>query len=345
MKVAVYEGTGLITLQDRPHMTAAPGEVIIKVKYCGICGTDVHICYEGLLPPPMVLGHENVGIISDIGEGIEGWNLGDRVVVGPPGPCGDCYYCNHGHTAICETGFARTNGLGPGHDGGMAEYMKVREPKTMLHRIPDDVSFEDAVLIDTIAVGVKGIRESRFKIGDNVVVSGAGPVGLGTIQWLKIAGARHITALEPSVKKRRLALKLGADDALDPLEEGENLRDKILARYGGLGPDIAFECAGIPRSFETALDLIRGAGQMLVLGVNDEKASVTEATMIQRESDIKASLAYSGEEVAICLDFLSRGRFSTKGFLEDIIGLDDIVEKGFERLKADRDLMKIAVAP
>ena len=345
MKVAVYEGIKSITLQDRPDLSTDPGEVIVKIKYCGICGTDLHIYYEGLLPPPLVLGHENVGTIVNIGEGVEGWHIGDRVAIGPPGPCGNCNYCNHGYPSICETGFARTNGLGPGHDGGMAEYMKVREPKAMLQRIPLEVSFEDAVLIDTIAVGLKGIIQSRFKIGDNVVVSGAGPIGLGTIQWLKIAGARHITALEPSKKKRQLALKLGADDALDPLEEGEGLRDKVLDRYGGLGADIAFECAGLPRSFETALDLIRGAGQMLVLGVNEDKASVTEATMIQRESDIQASLAYGREEVAICLDFLSSGRFSTKGFLEDIISLDDIVKKGFERLRADKDLMKIAVAP
>ena len=345
MKVAVYEGVRSITFQDRPDLSAAPGEVIVKIKYCGICGTDLHIYYEGLLPPPMVLGHENVGTIADIGQGVEGWNVGERVAIGPPGPCGNCYYCNHGYPSLCETGFVRTNGLGPGHDGGMAEYMKVQDPKGMLHKIPDEVSFEDAVLIDTITVGLRGIIQSRFKIGDNVVVSGAGPIGLGTIQWLKIAGARHITALEPSEKKRQLALKLGADEVLNPLEEGENLRDKVLDRYGGLGADIAFECAGIPPAFETALDLIRGAGQLLVLGHSENLVSINDSRMVLRESNIKASNAYSGEEVVICLDFLARGRFDTKGFLEDIISLDDILEKGFERLKTDQDLMKIAVAP
>ena len=129
------------------------------------------------------------------------------------------------------------------------------------------------------------------------------------------------------------------------MEEGENLRDKVLDRYGGLGADIAFECAGVPPAFETALDLIRGAGQLLVLGHSENLVSINDSRMVLRESNIKASNAYSGEEVVICLDFLSSGRFSTKGFLEDIISLDDILEKGFERLKADQDLMKIAVAP
>jgi len=297
MKVAVFEGVRSIRLQQRPDLKPVPGEVIVKIKYCGICGTDVHIFDAELLPPPLVLGHENVGTIAAVGEGVGGWEIGDRVLVGPPGPCGECYYCNNGHSSICKTGFSRTNGLGPGQDGGMAEAMRVREPKSMLHRIPDEVAFEDAVLIDTIAVGLRGIIQSRFKVGHNVVVSGAGPIGLGTIEWLKIAGARHITVLEPSEKKRALALQHGAHEVHNPLEVGHGFREKILARYNGLGADVAFECAGNPQSFETALDLIRGAGQMLVLGVNEKKACVTEATMIQHESEIKASLAYGGRRL------------------------------------------------
>ena len=121
MKVAVYEGVRSIRLHERPDLKAAPGEVIIKIKYCGICGTDVHAYLEeGLLEPGLVLGHENVGSIAEIGEGVEGWNIGERVVIAPPGLCGECFYCKHGHSAICQTGFFRTNGLGPGHDGGMA---------------------------------------------------------------------------------------------------------------------------------------------------------------------------------------------------------------------------------
>ena len=247
MKVAVYEGVRSIRLQERPKPKAAPGEVIVKIKYCGICGTDVHAyLHEGLLQPGLVLGHENVGTIEEIGEGVEGWKLGERVIAGPPGLCGECYYCKHGYPSLCETGFIRTNGLAPGHDGGMAEYMRVREPKTILYRIPDGVSFEDAVLLDTIAVGLHGILQSKFQPGDNVVVVGAGAIGLGTIQWLKLSGARHITVLQPSPKKRELALKFGADLALNPLEEGDALQEKIKDLYGGIGADIVFECATHP---------------------------------------------------------------------------------------------------
>lgn len=346
MKVAVYEGVKSIRLQERPELKPAPGEVIIKIKYCGICGTDVHAyLHEGLLPPGLVLGHENVGTIAEIGKGVEGWKVGERVVAGPPGLCGECYYCKHGYPTLCVTGFSRTNGLAPGHDGGMAEYMRVREPKTMLHRIPDSVSFEDAVLLDTIAVGLHGILLSKFRLGDNVVVVGAGAIGLGTIQWLKLGGARHITVLQPSEKKREFALKLGADVGLNPLEEGAALEGKVKALYGGIGADIVFECAGTPQAVKTALSVVRGAGQVLLLGVSGEEIPLVEAMLVLREIDIKASLAYGEDEIRLCLDFLAQRRFNTEGMVSDIISLDDIVEKGFERLASTKGLIKVVVAP
>lgn len=346
MKIAVYEGVRSIRLQERPDPKAAPGEVIVKIKYCGICGTDVHAyLHEGLLQPGLVLGHENVGTIEEIGKGVEGWKLGERVVAGPPGMCGECYYCKHGYPTLCETGFSRTNGLAPGHDGGMAEYMRVREPKTMLHRIPDEVSFEDAVLVDTIAVGLRGILQSKFQLGNNVVVVGAGAIGLGVVQWLKLGGARHITVLQPSQKKREFALKLGANVGLNPLEEGAAVREKVMALYGGIGADVVYECAGTPQAIQTAMDVVRGAGQVLLLGVSGEETPLVEALLILRETEIKASLAYGEDEIRICLDFLAQRRFKTEGMLSDIISLDDIVEKGFERLASTKGLIKIALAP
>ncbi|NQT31853.1 MAG: alcohol dehydrogenase catalytic domain-containing protein [Deltaproteobacteria bacterium] len=346
MKVAVYEGVRSIRLQERPKPKAAPGEVIVKIKYCGICGTDVHAyLHEGLLQPGLILGHENVGTIDEIGEGVEGWKLGERVVAGPPGLCGECYYCKHGYPTLCETGFSRTNGLAPGHDGGMAEYMRVREPKTMLHRIPDEVPSEDAVLVDIMAVGLRGILQSKFKLGDNVVVVGAGAIGLCVVQWLKLGGARHITVIQPSQKKREFALKLSADVGLNPLEEGAAIREKVMALYGGIGADIVYECAGTNPAIKTSLELTKSGGQVMLLGVNEEETPFVEALLIQRETEIKTSLAYGEDEIRLCLDFLAQRRFKTEGMVSDIIGLDDIVEKGFERLASTKGLVKVLLAP
>ncbi|MCJ7654964.1 MAG: alcohol dehydrogenase catalytic domain-containing protein, partial [Dehalococcoidia bacterium] len=148
MKVALYEGPKKITLQQRPDPKAGPGEVIVKINYVGICGTDLHAYMHGIpgIPAGIVLGHENVGTVAEVGAGVAGWKAGDRVIAGPPGPCGECYYCRHGRSNICIHGFERTNGLS--RDGGMAEYMVVKDPANMLYKIPDNVSFEDAVLFD-----------------------------------------------------------------------------------------------------------------------------------------------------------------------------------------------------
>lgn len=346
MRAAVYEGVRSVRLQERPDLKAAAGEVIVKVRYCGICGTDVHAyLQESLVPTGLVLGHETVGTIAEIGAGVEGWEVGERVVVGPPGPCGECYYCRHGRSNICAHAFERTNGLSPGFDGGMAEYVRVRYPRNMLHRIPDQVSFEDAVLIDTMAVALRGVRQSRFRIGDNVVVAGAGAIGLSAIQFLRMGGARHITVLQPSRKKRELALKFGADVGLNPVEEGSALQGKVMDLYGGIGADVAFECAGTPDAFQSVLSLVKSGGQVMVLGVTQEAASLVEAQLIVRETEMRASLAYDEEDIRLCLDFLAQRRFSTEGMISDIISLDDVVEKGFERLAGTKGLIKVVTAP
>ena len=343
MKAALYKALKTIEFQDRPIPKAKEGEVIVRIKYCGICGTDMHIYYEGILPPGIVLGHENVGTVAEVGKGVEGWKAGDRVVAGPPGPCGKCYYCLHGRPAICTTGFSQTNGLT--QDGGMEEYMRVKDPKYMLTRIPDNVPFEDAVLMDCMATAYRGMMQSAFQAGDNVVVSGAASIGLSLIQLLKTAGAGHITVLQRSAAKRELALKLGADVAYNPFDEGDRLEGKVKSVYNGIGADVAFECAGTSESFQTCLKLIKSGGQLLNLGVTDKPTAIVPSFLVQHEIDIKSSLAYNYEEVRNCMNYLASGRFNAKALLSDIIPLSDLVTRGFERLAKDRDLIKVAVAP
>lgn len=345
MKVVVYEGARSMRFEERPEPKAEQGEVIVGVKYCGICGSDLHAYVNGSMPPGIVFGHEVVGTVVETGQGVEGWRLGERVVVQASGSCNECYYCRHGQSNLCVHAFERTNGISPGYDGGLAKYVKVRYPRDMLHRIPDEVSFEDAVLVDTICVALGGIRKSRFQIGDNVVVVGAGAIGLCAVQLLKIGGARHITVVQPSPAKRELALGFGADVAFSPVEEGSNLQGKLVSFYDNIGADVVYECAGTVEAFQSALGLVRSGGQVLLLGVNEKPAPVVEVELIVREIDMKGSIAYDEVDVQICLDFLARGRFRTKGLVSDIIGLDEAIDKGFERLAASKGLVKIVVAP
>ena len=329
MKVAVYEGVKSIRLEERPDPKAGPGEVDVRIKYCGICGTDVHAYWhEPLDAPGQVFGHETVGTIAEIGKGVEGWKVGERVVVN-------------------------------GSSGGMAEYATVQTRG--LFKIPDTVSFEDAVLWDPICVPLRGILRSHFQMGHNVVVAGAGAIGLCCIQLLRMGGARHITILEPVDKKREFALKFGADVGLNPIAEGAALQEKIRALYGGAeegprrerapsfsrggGADVAFECAGSPQSFQALLGLVKRFGQVLLLGVTDQETPVVQSALIRAQLEIKASLVFLDEDIRWCLELMAQRRFNTKGMVSDIIGLDDIV-KGMERLVDPKlGMIKVVVAP
>ena len=343
MKVAVYAGVKQIRFEDRPIPEAGPGQAVIKIKYNGICGTDMHLYFQGdpVVKPGIVLGHENVGTIYELGKNVAGFKVGDRVVAGPPGPCGECYFCLHGHPNICARGFPMTNGLGV--DGGEAEYMLVRDARSMLFKIPENVSFEDAVLMDTIATSYRGIVVSKFQLGYNVVVSGAGPIGLAAIQLLRLGGANHITVLQKSEFRARLARQMGADLVLNPDEPG--IAEKITRLYEGVGADLVIEAAGQPKSFELCLNLVRPGGQVLNLGVTAQPATVIQGLMVLHEVEIKNSLAYGGEEVRKVLSYMENGRLNIAGLFSGSIPLLDIVEKGFNRLAADRSLIKLAVAP
>jgi len=346
MKAAVYADIQKIRFEDRPVPGAGPGQAVVKIKYCGLCGTDMHLYWNGdpvVKPGHLVLGHENVGVITELGAGVNNWKLGERVVIAPPGPCGRCYFCLHGHSNICVKSFPNTNGLGV--DGGMAEYMHVGDPDGMFHRIPDNVTWEDAVLCDILCTSYRGIYVSEFKMGDNVVVSGAGPIGLSAIIFLKMAGARHITALQRSAQRRELARQMGADLVLDPVAEGAGLAGKIRSLYGGIGADVVIEAAGTPQSLEMCLTLSRAGGQVLNLGVAGEPATVIQALMVVNELSMKSSLAYTGEEVDKVLYYMSAGKISTRGLFSGVIPMADVVEKGFNGLKKDKALIKLAIAP
>ena len=345
MKAAVYAGIQKIRFEERPIPQTGPDEAVIKIKYCGICGTDMHIYWHGdpIVKPGIVLGHENVGIIHQVGKNVTGYKGGDRVVAGPPDPCGECYYCQHDHSNICVRGFANTNGLG--RDGGMAEYMLIHDPRGMLFHIPDNVSFEEAVLTDTIATACRGIGQSAFKMNDNCVVSGAGAIGLSAIQLLKIGGARHITALDIVPERRQLALRLGADVALDPVAEGNNLIAKIAGIYDGIGADFVVEASGSPASFETCMQLCRSGGQILNLGIATEPARVSQSLLVVHELNIKSSMAYTRNEVNIVLYYMAKSKIDIKGIFSGSIPLENLVKHGFNRLQKDKTYIKLAVAP
>jgi len=348
MKAAVLYGKQDIKIEDRPIPVPGPNQLVVKIDYVGICGTDVEFYKDGhpFLKDPIVLGHENMGTVYAVGEGVTEFKVGDRLLCGPPSACEEmCPSCKRGETNICIYGFPKTAGIG-GPDGGYAEYFLVRDVgHTMLIKIPEGVDPKDAVLFDVICVALHGIRKSKFKLGDNVVVSGTGPIGLSTIQFLKAAGANKIIALGTTSSKFPLLKEYGADYCINP-NECEDLSAEIRKILGSpVGADVAFECAGNMKSLSNCIyHCVRPGGQVIVLGTIQEPMNIVPGSFSIFEPDIQFSFVYTPDEVQIYLEMLAAGKISFPGMVTDIISLDDCVTLGLDR-KDKKGQIKILIDP
>lgn len=331
MKALIYHGVGNVELTDIPCPEASAGQVLVKVVYCGICGTDVH-AYKtsGIYDWEVVPGHETVGIVAAVGEEVTGFSVGDRVAVGPPGDCGDCYACNTGHPNTCPHAFPNTMGIGPGTQGGYAEYVLSRFPKNELFKIPDEVSFEQAVLFDVLGVGLHAVRRSEMKVGDDVVVSGCGSIGLSVIQTAVLGGACRVIAFDPSEERRALALQAGADYALDPEnKEDRAFARKVLSHTGGA--HVCFEAAGVPTSTQTCADLCMANGQVIVIGSDNLPFPLVSAALGPRQLDFKLSFTYTKEEVHTLFRLIGANKLDTSVYSIFTAPLQD-AEKMLQKL-------------
>jgi threonine dehydrogenase-like Zn-dependent dehydrogenase len=345
MRVPVLVGLSRIEFQERPKPVIGAGQALIKVEYCGICGSDVHGYARGnMVPVGTVMGHECVGVVAEVGEGVQNCQVGDRVAVKPLPQCGTCYWCRRGQYSLCPKALERAMGISPRHDGAFAEYVKIEYPHEMIFQLPSNVSFEDAVLADPLACSLHAVRISRFKPGDATVVIGAGTIGLGTLQFLKIGGAGKIIVLEIESAKMRAARELGADVVINPLSGTHDLREQILELTDGIGAAIVFECAGSPVSLPTSINCVKAGGQVIVVGIYDKEVPVNPLTFVISEVEIKGSAAYN-DEFTYVLDFLGKKRLNTKVLISDTISLPDLEEKGLKELLSCPDKIKIVVRP
>lgn len=346
MKAALLSEVGKLSIIEKPVPTIGPDEVLVKVKYCGICGSDIHSYQSGLLyPVGTVMGHEFTAVIDKIGSRVTEHKPGDRVVILPAAPCRKCDCCKRGMDNLCLHGFDRDVGESPERDGGYAQYVRIPWPDEMLCKLPDNVSFEEGTLVDPLATSFHAVRQSRFKPGDQVVVLGAGPIGLGAIEFLKMGGAGKIIAVEIATARAAAAKTMGADVVLNPVDKGEQLAQRVSDLTRGLGADIVYECTGVPAAFENSVNLVKSGGQVMVVGVIENNTPISPLTILIKEVEIKGCLAYTSDEFQMVIDFLGAGRIDTDAFISDTISLEDIEAQGFNRLISGSDAIKILVSP
>jgi len=252
MKAAVYHGKRDLRVEEVPEKELKDNEVMIQIKYCGVCGTDIHIfngdggSYE--VNPPLIPGHEFAGVVAKVGAAVTRFKAGDRVSGDPNDMCGECYYCKNAMQHFC------TNNMGVGTtvDGGFAEYVVLREKQ--IYKFSESLSFMEAAMIEPISCCLHGIDLCEIKLGDTVLVMGGGPIGMIMMQLARYAGAARLIMSEPVSEKRELALKLGATKVIDPLEEDVQA---VLAEYCD-NVDVVIECVG---NIHTQADAVKFAGK------------------------------------------------------------------------------------
>ena len=345
MKAIKYVKPGQMEPVQIEKPSAGPGQVLIKVKYCGICGTDVHAyAVPGIFAGELIPGHETVGIVEEVGAGVTNVKPGDRVAAGPPGDCGACYACNTGHPNICAHAFPNTLGIGPGTQGAYAEYILSKYPQNELFLIPENVAWEQAVLFDVIGVGFHAVRQSALRVGDNCVVAGCGAIGLSVIQAAKMAGARQLIAFDMNPKRREAALAAGADHALDSGSEEDLKKAKELLAHEG-GACVSFEAAGHPSAVGLCIDLTMSGGQVVLIGSDGRAFDLVTAALGPRELDLKFSFTYTKEEIHMLFDLIALGKWDTGIYTLQKAPLSQAVEKIKQLGSGELDVARVLLEP
>ncbi len=344
MKAIRYNGVGDMELIEMEKPVPGPGQVLVKVLMCGICGTDIHAYRtEGILYPGTVPGHESVGIVEETGDGVTCVQAGDLVAVGPPGDCGHCYSCNTGHPNTCVHAFPSTLGIGPGTQGAYAEYVLSHFPQNELFKIPEGMPLEQAVLFDLVGVGFHAVRRSELRLGDTAVVFGCGSVGLSVVESAKLAGARIVIAFDKKSSCRERALKAGADYAFDPVEENMARAKELLAHQNGA--HVCFEAAGNIHALYGCISLCMPNGQIMSIGSDANPAEIRTAQLGPMEYDLKFSFTYTKEEIHQLFEMMKTGKFRTEVFSTYKAPLEQAEKMIIDQIQGKIDVARVLLEP
>ncbi|TKH03459.1 2,3-butanediol dehydrogenase [Peribacillus simplex] len=348
MKAAVWHDIRKVQVEEVKEPKIEPGMVKISVKWCGICGTDLHEYLAGpiFLPTephpltdenvPLILGHEFSGEVIEVGEGVSRVKVGDRVAVEPILSCGTCNSCKNGRYNTCDKiGFHGLSGGG----GGFSETTMVKE--AMVHKIPNNMTYEQGALVEPTAVAVHAVRESNLRAGDTCVVFGTGPIGLLVIQAAKLAGASCIIAVEISEERQKMARELGVHYTINPLKE--DVVQTIHQITDG-GADVCFEVTGVEPCINYAINSSKTDGQVIVVSIWESPVSIHLNHFVLKERQLKGAMCYRDIFPAV-IQLISEGRLEVNPLITRKINLNNIAEEGFDELVKNKSHIKILVSP
>ena len=353
MKAAVFEGKNRIAIEERPVPHCGPTDAIVKVTLTTICGTDVHIWREEYpVEQGRIVGHESVGVIHQLGEAVQGYEVGERVLVGAITPCGTCFYCQSHNEAQCsgyedEWGMIGAWRLGNSIDGVQAEYFRVPYAQANLARIPDDLSDEQCLLLADIAsTGISAAERADVQIGQTVAVFAQGPIGLCATAGARLKGAALVIGVDSIEKRLVLSRQMGADEVIDFTQEDPVAAIKRLT--DGRGVDLAIEALGRQETFQACLDATRPGGIVSSLGVYGGKLEVPLESYVYGIGDkqILSTLCPGGKErMRKLMELVRQGRLDLGPLITHRFSLDEI-EDAYELFGNQLDgVVKVALKP
>lgn len=334
---------GLVTaprtfeLVEVPEPVAVAGAAVVAISRCGICGTDLH----GFLGPgpyhPAICGHEWVGTVIDIGDGVTTVSEGDRVVGAVAPPCGRCPECVAGRPGYCVPSFLGMIGrdpLAPPH-GGFAARIAVDARRLVV--VTAAITDDQAAQVEPTTVALHAVQRTLPHPGEVVLVQGCGPIGLSVLQCARALGAEHVVAVEPSAPRRALASTVGAHEALTP--------DEAKERFGRAGADVVFECAGVPATVQQAVDLVRRGGRVNLVGLASGTAPINPGAWLIKEVHVTASLGYQHHEFGQVIDLIADGAVRVDELHDRTISLDELPTVIAQLADDPGSATKVLVAP
>ena len=343
MKALLYTKPYSFEYTEVPDPAIGDDDVLIRIKACGICGSDVHgfTGKTGRRLPPLIMGHEAAGIVEEMGKNVQGLEKGDRVCFDSTVYCNKCEACLEGRFNHChERQVLGVSVPAFKRHGTFAEYVAV--PSWIVFKIPDDLSFIHAALLEPASIGTHASNRVPIKADDTVVVIGAGTIGLFILQGCRLRGAAKVIVADINDFRLDLAKRLGADKVVNPLES--DLKELVFKETDGKGADVALEAVGYAKTFDTAVSLVKLGGHIVAVGNLEKTAEFDLQQLIARELTFTGSYASAGE-FSQCIGLVASGKINVEPLISEVLPLEE-GPGAFDRLlKAEEDLLKIVLEP
>lgn len=339
MKAAVLEDIKKFKITEVEPPKPDNNKVIIDIIKTGICGSDIHNWDAGE-PKGLIMGHEFTGKVVDPGSRID-LNIGDRVTALPISPCGHCEACETGNPQYCTETWTHAIGLSLDNPGGLTNRIAVRAD--MVLKLPDNVTDEEGAMIEPTAVGLHAVHLADIRVGNKVLVVGAGIIGLVSAMFAKLEGAEFVAISETNEARGKKSVKLKVADEWFNAKD-ENFLKNVFSKVPG-GFDIVIDCSGNTKAVESELMTVKPGGTIVLVGVSPKPIEFASVIAVMKELTIKGAIAYTKEEFKNCISLIANKKIDVMKFVDDIVPLED-TQKAYERLTSGSDdAVKIMVDP